>query len=361
MEPRIFVPGVGQYDNLGDIILRRQLIEWLKPLGRLHVYIGNAPPGYGPGLGLRSDDALYRSFPQWYVAGVRSALRGNTSYVFKPGEIQLTLVGMKEHLGMLPMLALVRAGGGTVARVGAGSRNFSRLPASLMRPSIALSDLTVWRDGRTAGYLRGRVMPDLAFGEGGVDDTDASPTRDRLVVSMRSDRALPGEEWIDAVRTFAARRGLRITVVTQVLRDRERSRQLGRLLGGSVLDWDGTDHSAQEQRLRGAYRETVLAVSDRLHVLVTAFTEGAVPIALLVDRSDKIERHFRAAGIEGIGVPSEGLSRERLDALLERAVGRRDDLQSALVDARTALRLVRADLERLFEAEPTALSVASGA
>ncbi|MET1017307.1 MAG: hypothetical protein ABWX76_10845, partial [Leifsonia flava] len=58
----IFVPGVGQYDNIGDIILRRQLIAWLKPLGRLHVYVGASPEGYAESLGVGTDDVVYRSF-----------------------------------------------------------------------------------------------------------------------------------------------------------------------------------------------------------------------------------------------------------------------------------------------------------
>ena len=68
-----------------------------------------------------------------------------------------------------------------------------------MRPSIALSDLTLWRDIRTAEYMRaGGPMPDLAYGEGASDDdvatfaTDAEAIRrDVLVVSLRADEPAP--------------------------------------------------------------------------------------------------------------------------------------------------------------------------
>ena len=59
---QIFAVGRGQYENVGDIILRRQLLDWLRPVGRLHVYVGQSPDGYDQGLGLRDGDVVYRSF-----------------------------------------------------------------------------------------------------------------------------------------------------------------------------------------------------------------------------------------------------------------------------------------------------------
>lgn len=338
----IFLPGIGQFDNIGDIILRRQLVEWLIPLGRLHVFVGQSPEGFAEALGLRDTDVVYRSFSAWYRAALREALRGDAAYAFKAGEIQLTVVGMKEHVSVLPLLLALKARGGSVVRVGSGSRNFARLPRLLIQPSILLSDLTVWRDARTAGYLgRGGVMPDLAFGEGLPTTELSAEGRDTLVVSMRSDRAFPNAAWIEAVKRYAADNGLRILAVTQVLRDRDRSRELAAALGAELMDWDGTDHGGQEERLREAYRRTALVVSDRLHVLITATTEGALPLALLVDTSDKIARHFDAAGISGVGVPSASLSVDQLLAVLTAAGSSRERVAAGLTGARARLAEVR--------------------
>ncbi|WP_203230891.1 hypothetical protein, partial [Agromyces humi] len=41
-EPRDHLE-IGELLDASDIILRRQLIEWLRPLGRLHVYVGPSP------------------------------------------------------------------------------------------------------------------------------------------------------------------------------------------------------------------------------------------------------------------------------------------------------------------------------
>ncbi|MBG6213262.1 hypothetical protein RCH23_000864 [Cryobacterium sp. CAN_C3] len=353
----IFVPARGQYDNIGDILLRRQLLDWLRASGPLHVYVGDAPDGYAQGLGLGPDDVQYRSFGRWYTAALLSAARGRASYVFKPGEIQLTLTGMKEHLAMLPVLALVRARHGRVARIGVGSRNFSPLPRALMGPSIALSNVSFWRDAATAGYLgQGGIMPDLAFASTGAGsngaDRNGTAGRDVLVVSMRSDLDYPSAAWLAGVRAVAADNGLEIWCVTQVLRDDDKCGQLAVDLGGQTLRWNGTAHDEQEQRLRALYRRAALAVSDRLHVLVGALTEGAVPAALLVDaKSDKIARHFAAAGLHDVSIASSGLSAAEITGRLQNLLGRRAAILAGLAQAQGELQTVRRLLDQVLTTE----------
>lgn len=350
----IFVPARGQYENIGDILLRRQLLDWLRESGPLQVYTGYSKDGYDDGLRLHPEDVRYRSFVKWYLAALRSAARGRASYVFKPGEIQLTLIGMKEHISMLPVVALVRARGGAVARVGVGSRGFARVPRALIRPSIALSNLSLWRDASTTGYLgAGETMPDLGFGEGEVpaSATDATARRDVLVVSLRSDldyRADPPEEWLRGVREFARRQGLGIWTATQVHVDDERSIRLAKALGGQALGWDGGAHGEQEARLRELYQRAAVVVSDRLHVLIAALTEGAVPAGLLLDSSDKIERHFAAAGIHDVSVPSAAMTEAEIIEWLERTASRRPELLDRLAEARTQLADAKARLARVL-------------
>ena len=352
---QIFVPARGQFDNIGDILLRRQLLDWLRGNGPLHVYLGQSPEGYAEGLRLQPEDVLYRSFKEWYLAAFRSAVRGSASYVFKPGEIQLTLIGMKEHVAMLPVLVLVRARMGVVARIGVGSRNFARVPRAMIWPSIALSNLTLWRDSDTAEYLgNGSVMPDLGFGEGsGGTAPESVDGRDLLIVSMRSDQPYPSTEWLAAVRDIAARHGLQIRAVTQVVRDNDKTIRLAADLGGEADGWDGTGHDLQEERLRKHYRRAVIAISDRLHVLVGAVTEGAVPAALLVNSSDKIARHFAAAGIHDVSIATAGLSDTDLSARLDHLIGRREGIQSQLLTARGELQSANDRLDQVLSGGPT--------
>jgi hypothetical protein len=358
---KVFAIGRGQYENVGDIILRRHLLDWVRAVGDMHVYVGNSPAGYDEGLGLGPDDRVYRSLRAWYKAALVSALKGRAAYVFKPGEIQLTLVGMKEHFSVLPLLVALRLRGGRAIRAGVGTRNYSPIPRALMRPSIALSDITLWRDVATGEYMKtGDVMPDLAFGEGADDARLASfktPSAERnvLVVSMRGDdpaRPYPSRGWTEGVRAYAASNGLEIWTVTQVRTDNDRNVRLAQDLGGQVLGWDErTGHDEQERRLRHLYARTAIALSDRLHVVIAAFTEGAVPVGSLVVDSDKVDRHFRTIGIDRVSVSATGESAEELSEQLTALAARRADMFDCLLEARARLRRHRDDIQRMLSGD----------
>ncbi len=357
----VFAVGRGQYENIGDIILRRPLLDWAREAGRLHVYVGDSPAGYDEGLGLGDADHVYRSFREWYVALLKSALRGNASSIYKPGEIQLSLVGMKEHLAMLPAAALVRLRGGSVSRIGVGARNFAAIPRAIMWPSNILSSLTRWRDDRTARYLGfGPAMPDLGFEEG-MDDESLTGSitdthRDVLVVSLRDDvevapRPYPQREWFEGITSFAQQHGLTVWVVTQVSVDNDKSRRLAADLGAELLEWPALgDHAAQEQRLRALYRRTLVAASDRLHVIIAAFTEGAAPAGLQLDDDDKVSRHFATIGIDDVALNTTGMSAADLAAALERRVTARPEALRRLVAARERLDAVHAELAEVLSA-----------
>ena len=176
---------------------------------------------------------------------------------------------------------------------------------------------------------------------------DLRAGRTLLIVSMRSDRPLPSDAWFEAVRSYAESSGLEIVSIVQVERDAERSRVLAERLGGRYHPWAGGDHEGHEEALRTLYRQTSLAVSDRLHVLITATTEGAAPVAPLVDDSDKIERHFTAAGIPGVAIRTRGLSTGVIKTALTEAADSWPSVESGLTDSRAQLDAIRARVAAL--------------
>ncbi len=349
----IFAVARGQYGNIGDVMLRRQLLDWVRDAGPLHVYLGDAPPGYAEGLALQPQDVTYCSLRRWYAAALRAAAAGRGAYVFKPGEIQLTLLGLKEHLVMLPLLAVLRVRGGRAVRVGVGTRGFARLPRALVRPSVALSDLTLWRDDATAAYLGGSAMPDLAFGEGADDEVLAEAgagagDRDVLVVSLRGDgdeRPYPTPAALAGIAAHARAHGLEVWTVTQVQVDDERAAALAADLGGRALRWgEARGHDAAERELRALYARAAVVVSDRLHVLVAAFTEGAVPVAGAVVASEKIARHLSTIGVDDVGLDLRGDDAGAVERRIDVLAGRRPEAFDALRRARARLQGHRAEV-----------------
>ncbi|KQP97446.1 MULTISPECIES: polysaccharide pyruvyl transferase family protein [unclassified Rathayibacter] len=342
---KIFVPVVGQYENIGDIVLRRELVEWLSGLGEMHAYVGNSPASYDEALDLPADVITYKGVGGWAKALVTSLRRGEcVAYVYKPGEIQLTWRGLKEHIGLLPLVVATRLRRGLVIRVGAGSRNFDRLPTAVFRSTLGLSHYTMWRDVRTADRLgHGGVMPDLGFGQAGTERSESNE-RTRLTVTMRGDRVPPSPQWRQAVAQVAAERGLCLTVVTQVERDEPLMAELAREWGADYVSWGSRSHRDQEEEVRRAFAQSALVVSDRLHALIVAVAEGADVTSVADSPTDKIERHFAAAGIPIVVYDAQHRSKEDIrDALrsAESVTSQQNALRGAveqLAEVRTAVR-----------------------
>lgn len=351
---QIYLPLIGQHDNIGDVILRRELLCWIHDLGDIHAYVGRSTKDYDEALGLTLSDSVYRNAGRWVRNFLASATRRrNVSYIFKPGEIQFEVKGLKEHVGLLPMVGLTRARGGAVVRVGVGSRASRGLASRAVRPSVWLSNKSFWRDDVTrAVFGHGDVIPDLGFGQGMQDEDlllSNSESRSLLTVSLRSDRPYPPAKWFVAVRNLAGELNLNIVVVTQVARDNERSKQVAEQLNAKCIEWHGGGHWEQEERLRAVYRNSQLALSDRLHVLIAAVTEGAIPVAGAGDQNEKIARHFRSAGFGEIGMDllaNDGyLSSDTVHGLVES----REDVMKSVISARETLECCRVQVRAVLE------------
>src|SRR5690606_5375911 len=139
------------------------------------------------------------------------------------------------------------------------------------------SDKIYWRTIQSSQLFGlGEVIPDLAFYSPKFNAIDNQ--REYLVVSMRNDRPVPSVAWINSIRFFAHQHGLKIAVVSQVRMDNERGIFLAEKLQAKKFLWDdNVGHNSQEELVRKLYLKTRIVVSDRLHVLIAAITNGALP------------------------------------------------------------------------------------
>ena len=158
---------------------------------------------------------------------------------------------------------------------------------------------------------------------------------------------MPGQAWLEGVRAFCGEIGLRPLVVTQVGRDAERNRELAGLLNAGLIDWKNEPHAVQERRLRAVYEKSALVLSDRLHVLILAFTEGAVPLCMLDRPEDKIGRHFDAVGYTGTSIDVSELSAEQVAQRLMVAMGRQAEAEAARTRATEMIAEVGRELREL--------------
>jgi len=357
----VFVSAVGQHDNIGDTVLRRAYLDVVRPLGRLHVFVGDKPDGYVGGLRLAPGDVVHREPTSWRTA-VRDGLLGGAFYGFDSGETEVRRPYARRYARLAPLLAVNRARGGTAVQVGTGVRESQpwRVPISAV---LRLCDVVAWRDAYSRDLMGvGTVAPDWGFALGpDVATLRAGTDRPLLAVAVRQGtgdvrREPPDAAWAGRVRALADGLGLTPVVVTQVGRDGPTGDRLAHDLGAEHVAWTDDDHATQEDRLRDVYRRCAYVLSDRLHVVVVAATEGAVPVGLTAPTApgaapDKVARTLAAAGISGTSLPRDVADVD--EALATLAGTSRDGVVDAVLGARARLDALADRIHHAAGAVPT--------
>jgi hypothetical protein len=343
---QVFAKVTGQEDNIGDIVLRRQFLRLAGSLGELNLLSGEHSASFVQGLGCPGA-IFFSNASAWEAAMAREAAKGPIIVFDKPGELQATWSFVRSQLkARLKRFRLARSGG-IAMLLGVGMRHSLPLPKRLAtRMALGGYKLIGWRDVRSAQELRiGRVVPDWAFAE--EVEACAGP-RDALVLSMRGDRPAPSDRWVATIKAFALRNRLSIVVVTQVGRDQERSIELAKRFEVAPPVWITGDYGRQEVYLRSIYRSSKVVVSDRMHILIVAAIEGAVPICLTEGKEEKIERHFQAIGFSELSFDLNNMTDNDVADALSGQLGRSTELQNNIKAARGTLDRVAHDVHSII-------------
>lgn len=344
--PEVFVLATGQDDNIGDVVLRREYLDRLRGIGRLHLFVGSSSADFLDGLRIHESDELYVSLRQWHSAAWSALARGGVWFVDKPGELQLDSRTVNRQLKLLPLVLAIRLRRGQVLRLGMAVRAVDTKYLKRLRPLFRLSTRVCWRDTTTgSAFGFGDVGPDWAFAWDGSGPDALNAQRADIAISYRGDREPPADALLDSLAALAADGMRRIVVVTQVRRDEPRSVDLAARLGAELIPWPPertlADH---EEVLRDVYRASALVVSDRLHVLIVGMTEGAVPLCVTDGGESKVERHFSAVGFDKSTMRLDGNAAPV--AMLEEQLERRAEVLDALRTAHRRLDDVTGQLAR---------------
>lgn len=359
--PKLFVLLQGQGDNFGDILIRRNLLELLREYGEPNVLLGSSRDVFIPQLNSRVDDVLFESATRWYLSALYNVCFRGGSYVYKPGEIQITFGGMKEHLAVLPLALASKLSSGRMIRFGSGTRDDPSKPmVTVFRALLRLDDATYWRDRETrASVRRGDVAPDLAFYSNPTKDglSEAGvPARHMIVVSVRGDRDKVASEWLQGLEAIAEERNSKIVSTYQVGRDRERNKALA-----EENSWEFIDpgllgpETPDGERLAELYDGAEVVVSDRLHVLVFALSRGAAVVGMGTDSAGKLRRCLGVVGLAHRVVDVAGPSSVLVDAVRASLAGVGDDL----VAVQSASKAVEAEFDRAFRPDSGLTRVAT--
>lgn len=292
----VFAHLSGQDDNLGDSALRLAYLEALRgPKRHVHIYLGEASSDFTAGFAPASDITLYDTRTEWSDA---EAAVARPVHAFNAGEINPRAAGVFPVPRRAAECARVLDAGGALIFAGIGIKNVETLHDVVFDSVMREASVMSWRDeGSREGAGFGDFAPDWAYSEGAsVEDWAPASARRFIAVTLRFDRAWPGEAWLAAVRAFAAATQTQIVTVAQVARDAPRAVRLARALGGEYVTPTSMRHDALDDYVRAVYRQSLAVISDRAHGLIIGATEGAYPIGSGSD-PHKISRLLAAVGL----------------------------------------------------------------
>lgn len=350
----IFIVSTGVSGNLGDAVIRREVLDWVRDLGEVHAYVGNTTEGWIDEIGFRSEERVYRANERkrWFTRLLIG--RGRRILVFDPGEVPLGWAHLRSEIIFLLVTVVLRLRGGIVIRPPRAVGSYTAPVLWLYRASCSLSQVSLLRTQAAKDLVRtGILTPDTAFhvsaGSSRERLADASRLRPHLLVSLRGARSVPNDGWVEGVREFAESAGLEIHCISQVDEDEVRGADLAGLLGAGVIfdAWNGRSDSQQEQFVRARYRDARMVISDRLHVLILAALAGAVPAEVVDAPRPKVADHFSLIGYHDVSLDASTATPEMVVSFLSSQLPRRAELTERLTAAYAELDLQVQRIRRL--------------
>lgn len=286
----LFCSVAAQHDNLGDIQIRRTILSYFSNRGyRLYVFIGSMPSEYVAAFEFSGDSILIRSKFEFIWTVLKVGRRGEGSLLFAPGPHKLVNSprGVAKAIGMLIAVIFTRLSGGESFSLGRAFRGRAHVARFSERFISRLSTAYSVRDCVSSRYLgqEAQVIPDLAFSA--VQSWAAAEDRPLVAISVRSDSCVD-EEALSGLVRMSQEANMEVIFVSQVRRDDEQHRKLAFRFGVESVVWGENTHSEQWKRVLDVYSKAYAVVSNRLHALLFGVAQGAFPVELAVDESDKI-------------------------------------------------------------------------
>lgn len=317
MHERIYFSLATQFGNLGDCIINDLVLRHLAEQATVFVLATNSPKWVVDMLRVYKHVHICHSYNEFVLKVLETA--GPTSrriLFFKPGHFAASSNVFKLVRLMLAYImcwVLVRSGW-RIARIGASIDAYSASEALLQARLANLYAYYGVRDGRSyqilakMGVASVAYTPDLAFL---LPSAPVKPTLPRSCVAI----VLRKRKWMND--TFPATiseqfhrlipSGLCCCVVQQVETDNELAAGISQALGCKLTVFKQTKASADT--VFEAYRGSAIAVSNRLHGLLFAWSQGAIPMAIVDESEDKkIIDLFTAIGISELLFPHRAVT-----------------------------------------------------
>lgn len=297
--PVAFVQFSTQFENAGDCLINRELVRLLAVRADLCLDVSLCPPAFAEQVlqGLPQRERLRGGREPFLLRMLRARRSGRRCFLFlMPGAV----TGARPATGVVPdrirdlSMPIAWALGVRICKVGASFGGLSEDHLATWRRRRRWMFRICPRDTTSADYLRAHgvipdpCIPDLAFNV--FDGSPAAvrgPTPERRAagLSFRTDQDPRQATDVTAgVLELARRSGVEVRwrPVVQVARDRPGMEALGaRLRADGYAVEPVLDLHADVEACLAFYREVPVVVSNRLHAILMAASQGArvLPVA----------------------------------------------------------------------------------
>lgn len=320
-----------QHQNLGDLVINREMLAVAAKCGPIHLYTGGMPETFIEGMKADRYD-VSRSLGAFSSKLLRSAIRRIISkssprvyFLLNPGGFSggLSPRSVPRQIAVLAQYALLSVLGVRLIRLGASFGPFSpgrmlleKLKHRLIFHNTGRDQLSVMY-ARRFGLMSFTHFPDFAFMLPAPDtevDTSRQAEAPFVVASFRSE---PGKGSYDEavenallamITKLVSRQGGKVVFATQVSFDHARNAALRAKLEQAGFSVESSE-ARSERDLLGLYRQASHVLSNRLHVLLFALRQGT-PAYAVVDQklNSKIIGIYTDLGLSDlivdVGVPA---------------------------------------------------------
>ena len=289
-EKEVYYSAAAQEDNLGDVIIRRTVLQWIaSAVEGVHVLRGGMSDSYISALAAPVGVTFHDSWGSFSRSWLRSCWHRRAAVVYAPGPrvATSTAASAKSAGVMLTMTGMTRSTLGPALAIGGAIRGRPSLALRLHRTNASIcTDYSV-RDSISRNRLLGgaRLIPDVAFAESSPLET--VPNDPTLIISMRFDARVDAVALRSLIRQ-AKREAIRPVILTQVRRDQPGHELGASELGVEICGWTDQSHAEQLERVDLLYRRSVAVFSDRLHACVFGARHGGLILNAEGRGSDKI-------------------------------------------------------------------------
>jgi polysaccharide pyruvyl transferase WcaK-like protein len=308
--PVAFMSVKTQFDNLGDVLINRELALALANRAETYIDFSRCPSSFRAAMNVEAHPnirSLVRlgSVRLLYTV-ISKRLSGRPCFYFlNPGGLGGKELTAKQSLTAsaynIVLLALKRIGvkncivGVSYDRLMKRNRWVTAVRHAAMHVVAVRDNLSVANLKRD-GVRVDQVVPDLSFLS--FSGKHIAPNRSAIAFSFRFDKSDADAIESFVLQTAEKHQARRLKFVAQVARDAKPMHAIAERVAATGLVVESVDGWASFDITNDAYHDTAVVYSNRLHALLMAAYVGATPIAVVAPHAnEKIVGLFSDLGL----------------------------------------------------------------